>query len=165
MINPIVLSVWLALTIGVAIPAFFAIWSRRTTRARGLAVGAFLLASPVAAGCLASALGWPIPVLNGVTAPAGDWTILGNKMIVGRGIYLLIDVSDREPKYVVLPWSKELSEKLQDLMNKGEVPQLVVPPFEFSWNQKETDIQPMPQPKWLPDKPPAPPVNRYERHV
>lgn len=156
------ISAWAVVTLIIAWMATLAIWSRTPKKARGLSVASFIVASPIAAVAIGAALGNPIPLVNGITSPAGEWTVLGVKMIVNRGIYVLIDNSDAEPRYFVLPWSNEMADKLQDMLDKGEQPMVTVPEFEWSWDQHPPTFQPAPQPKILPDKPREEP-RRYER--
>lgn len=152
----------LMITLLLAIMATIAIWSRRgPARARGLAVVAFVLASPIAAGALGMSLGWPVPLYSGLTAPAGEWVVLGVKMVVGKGIYVLIDDGDI-PRYYSLPWSNEMADKLQDMLDKGETPTITVPEFEWSWDRHPPTFQPLPQPRVLPPKPREEP-RRYQR--
>ena len=82
------ITAWLVLTFILGLLAVLAIWARGVSRARGLSVAAFLIASPIAAAALGSALGWPVPLFKGINSPAGDYMVLGAKLIVGKGIYV-----------------------------------------------------------------------------
>jgi hypothetical protein len=161
----VVITIWFVLTCLLGLSALIAIWARRPSRARGLSILAFIAASPIAAAALGAALGWPVPLINGVNAPEGTYSVLGSKIIVGKGIYVLIDVGG-EPRYYWLPWSQKESKELQEGLNKagkdGGV-QMTIPPFEWSWDQHQT-FQPLPQQKVIPDKP-KPQVQHYERSI
>lgn len=158
------ITAWLAITGLLGCLAVIAIWARRVTKARGLSVLAFLLASPVAAVALGAALGHPVPLINGINAPVGHYGVLGAKMIVGQGIYVLIDMGGI-PHYYWLPWDKDKAGKLQDAINRagkdGGI-MMDIPPFEWSWDQHQS-FQPLPQPKMLPDKPKPEEPMHYER--
>jgi hypothetical protein len=156
-------SSWLALTIVLGVLASFAIWARGYSRARGLAVVGFLLASPAAAGALGYSLGWPVPYVQGVTVPPGKHPILGMKLLVGKGIYLLLDIGEEEPRYYSLPWSATDAQKLQEGMDEEASQGVVVKPFEWSW-ERRPQFYADPQPKMMPDKPQqeAPPVYSHE---
>lgn len=162
------ITVWLVITGILGIIATLAIWSRGITRARAWSVAAFLLASPAAAASLGFSLGWAVPLVQGVTLSAGEHTILGAKMIVGEGIFLLMDRGMDAPRYVYIPWNEETAKKLQDaLEEKGEegTAGMKVKPFEWSWDQGPPLFYADPQPKMLPDKiEPAPPPT-YESEV
>lgn len=152
----------LIITFVLGVLATLAIWSRRgPARTRGLAVVAFVLGSPLAAASLGMSLGWPIPLYSGLTAPAGEWVVLGVKMVIGKGIFVLIDDGD-VPRYYSLPWSNKMADKLQDMLDKGEKPMVTIPPFELSWDRHPPSFQPMPQPRVLPTKPREEP-RKYER--
>lgn len=149
-------TAWLLITLALGGLATIAIWARGISRARGLAVLAFLLASPVAAAALAMALGWPIPLIEGITVAEGKHPVLGAKMIPDVGIYVLLDIGDGAPRYFSLPWSPPAADKLQQAMDEGaegDGTGIDVPPFEFSWDRREPKFYANPQPKVLPDKP------------
>ena len=152
------LTAWAVLSAILFMGALIAIWSRRNTRWRGMAVLAVLISVPMSAAAIGYALGWPAPLLK-ITAPTGDWVILGDKMIRGQGIYLLIDIPGGEPRYYRMPWDDEEAKKLQELKNKKQGAMLR---FDPSLEQF-AEIHPLPQPKFMPPKrqPSAPP--RYER--
>lgn len=155
------ITAWLGLVIVLGVLATVAIWARGYTRARGLAVAGFLAAMPIAATALGASLGWPIPLINGITAPEGDWPVLGAKIIAGEGIYVLIDAGD-EPRYYYIPWDQDTAEDLQGMMNNQEEMRVIIPPFEPSWTIHPPTFQPEPQPPILPDKPEEE-TPRYER--
>lgn len=155
---------WLALTVILGVLALIAIWARGYSRARGLAVLGFLLASPVTASALGYSLGWPIPYVQGVTIPEGKHPILGMKLIIGEGIYLLLDIGDGQPRYYSLPWSASDAEKLQDGMDEEADVGVISKPFEWSW-ERRTQFYADPQPKVLPDKPQPERAPVYEQQI
>lgn len=147
-----------ALTAILLVAALLVVWSRKTTWLRAAAIPLALLAAMGAGVATISTLGFAVPLINGVTAPAGKIVVLSAKMIKGVGIFATLDLPD-VPRLYWLPWDTKMAEKLQEAQNapdSGGVT-MTVPPFEFSWGQPSPDFQPMPQPKFLPDKPPAPP--------
>jgi hypothetical protein len=158
-----VAPIWVVITLAMGFVASFAIWSRRPTWLRGLTVGAFLLSAPITAVALALSLGWPVPLINGLIAPAGDWSVLGSKMVVQKGIYVLLDTGET-PRHYVLPWDREMADKIQELQEEenGGV-MMKVPPFEFSWEKrKPPEFYALPQMKVLPDKPQQQAPKRFE---
>lgn len=148
-----VISTWVVLTLILALAAWVAIWSRRPVRARIMGVLALLAGSPVAFFSLALCLGWPMPLIAGVTGPDGKFVVLGHKLIANEAIYVLIDVGD-VPRHYVLPWDQGSAKKLQDAQDKGEGMTVTVPPMDLSWERREPlSFHELPQPKVLPDKP------------
>lgn len=169
-IPPAIIAMWLLLTLFLGIVTTSAIWSRQLTRARGFTVLAFLLVSPITLATLAYSLGWPLPLVNGITKSEGEYNILGVKLVVDKGIYLLLDDYEvEEPRYYVIPWSKELADKLQELMeqNEGSPEGLIarIPPFEWSWDNYDLEFDVLPMPKWLPDKPVEAEPFRFEDSI
>src|SRR3546814_2633343 len=119
-----VAPIWVVITLAMGFVSSFAIWSRRPTWLRGLTVGAFIASAPITAVALALSLGWPVPLIGGLIAPSGDWSVLGSKMIVQKGIYVLLDTGDT-PRHYVLPWNREMARseehtsELQSLIRKS----------------------------------------------
>lgn len=151
------ITAWLILTLCLGLLASLAIWSRRPTHARGLAVASFLASMPLAALALAMALGWPIPYWPGVTVPEGDHQLLGHKLVEGVGIYVLLDVGD-VPRYYSLPWSIATAEALQKSQEEGSEGEhgMHVPGLEWSWDSGEPQFWAAPQPMMPPKQATAP---------
>jgi hypothetical protein len=87
-------------------------------------------------------------------------------MIVGQGIYVLIDVGG-VPRYYTMPWNKQKAQQLQDSMNRAGKDGTVtmdVPPFEWSWDTHET-FNALPQPQVLPPKPQQDKPLNYDRTI
>lgn len=158
-----VVTIWLVITALFAIISSLAIWSRGLSRARGLSVAACLVFSPVSAVALGFSLGWPLPLL---AAPAGEYRVLGVKMIVSKGIYVLLDFSDGEPRYYWVRWSRQAAEELQKAMESQESDgvEMKIPPFEWSWERRPS-FHPLPQPKVLPDKPRQEAAPKFEQSI
>jgi hypothetical protein len=82
--------------------------------------------------------------------------VLGSYMLEGRGIYLWLLLPETgEPRYYVLPWEQKIANALQKAIEdnaqqhgSGVVMQL---PFERSWDKRQPEFHPLPQPK-LPEK-------------
>jgi hypothetical protein len=148
-----VISSWIVLTVILGACAWVAVWSRRPTRLRLLSVAAFFLSSPVALVSLAVCLGWPVPLIGGVTGPSGDYLILGSKLMPNEAIYILIDLGNA-PRYYVLPWNQDVAKQIQDAIDNQSQMQVTIPPYEMSWERrKPLSFHELPQPKVLPDKP------------
>lgn len=153
---------WLGLVALAAILAILAIWARRETRIRIAAVAMFLAAAPASLGALWLSLGWPVPIITGVTAMPGEYLVLGSKMIAGDGIYVLIDAGGSVPRYYRIPWSKGIADRLQDLLDGGGAGVIMkLPSHERSWDQSPPQFWALPQPKALPDKLPGEPGPRF----
>ncbi|HKY87625.1 MAG TPA: hypothetical protein VJL90_12755 [Pseudorhodoplanes sp.] len=155
---------WLILTGILGLSASLAIWARGASRARGLAVLAFVLATPISGAALATALGWAIPYWPGITVPEGEHPLLGVKMVEGEAIYILLDIGDGEPRYYRLPWSIETAQKLQSAQEgageDGEVG-LKVPPFDPSLDELGPMFYADPQ-EAMPPKPVQPEAPHFE---
>jgi len=159
------ITAWTVITLICAALAIMVVWARRPTRARAVAVLLLVLTLPVTAFLVSVPMGWGVPMVPVLTSPGGDYRLLGAKMIVGKGIFLLLDFGDAEPRHYRLPWDREMADRLQNMFddpnNEGVKVQI---PFEFSWNTKP-QFHPMPRPKILPDKlEPEPPV-RFNREA
>lgn len=138
--------------------ALLVVWSRRVNWVRPLAIPLALAAASISAGIIGSTLGHAVPLIAGVTAPAGEVTLLSAKLIEGDGIYVTLD-SPGAPRLYWLPWSKEMAEKLEEMLSNPDSAGVMttIPPFEWSWDLNEPSFQEMPQPKVMPDKPPEAP--------
>lgn len=149
---------WLIIVALLGLSASIAIWSRlqKRSRARGLSVLAFMLAAPAAGGALAATLGYPVPLVHGLNLPAGDHTIIGAKIVIGEGIFVLVDRGADEPRYYRLPWDEKTASQLQEALDgrgEGGEAGMHVDPFEWSWDVHPPQFWAKPQPKVLPDKP------------
>lgn len=148
-----VISSWIIITLLLGAAAWIAAWSRRQTKARVLAILAFLSGSPIALFSLALCLGWPIPLIGGVTGPSGDFIVLGQKLVANKAIYVMIDVGN-VPRYYVLPWDQNAAKKMQDAADKEAGMMVTIPPMEFTWERrKPLSFHELPQPQVLPQKP------------
>jgi hypothetical protein len=147
------ITAWLVLTLCLGLAGIIAIWSRRPTRARPLAVAWLITASPLAAVALAMALGWPVPYWPGVTIGQGEPQLLGHKLVEGVGIYVLLDVGPGAPRYYSMPWSTKTAEALQkageEAGDEGEHG-MHVPALEWSWDESEPQFWSQPQPMMEP---------------
>lgn len=148
---------WLAITAALGGMASLAIWSRKLTRARGLSVAAFLLASPLAAIATAQALGWAIPYWPGITVPPGKHLLLGHKLDEPRAIYVLLDIGDGSPRHYSLEWSTKTAEAIQKAAEEGAEGEhgMHVPTFEWA-------VEPSPPQFWAAPQPMMPPKAQQE---
>ncbi|MHB1087052.1 MAG: hypothetical protein ACYCZ0_04885 [Minisyncoccota bacterium] len=135
--------------------ALLVVWSRRVRWMRSLAIPLAILASAASAATVACTLGNAVPLIGGITAPAGGAPLLSAKLIPGDGLYLTLDLPVA-PRLFWLPWDKKMAEDLQEMLSNpnNAAVVMVVPPFEWSWDTSDPTFQPLPQPKVLPDKPP-----------
>jgi len=156
-------TAWLAITLLISAMALIVVWARRRTFYRALAVTIAILSAPAAALALASALGWAVPMVPVLTAPGGDWQVLGAKIAQGEGIFVLLDTGGGEPRHYRLPWNQKLADRLQDILDdpdKGGI--MLKIPYEPSLDTNAAQFWPLPQPKALPDKPPQPKARHFE---
>lgn len=131
--------------------ALLVVWSRKDIpMIRALAAPSAVVAACVTALTIGNTLGFAIPLVAGVTAPAGDAPLIAAKLAPGKGIYVTLDLPG-EPRLFWLPWDKEMAQRIQDLMEEGGVV-ATVPRFEWSWDLSPPEFGPLPQPEWLPDK-------------
>ena len=157
-------------------------WARNDHPARWVALALFLASAPLAGATFGKALGHHRPIvvhallsgLDAAMARRGAYRepvkgiaamLLGHKMVEGVGIYLYLD-QEGEPLPLVLPWSQKAAQELQDALDEagptGGV--RVEIPFENWLNQPEVPtFRPLPQPKFLPDKPRGAPPVQVER--
>jgi hypothetical protein len=111
---------WLFLSTALCTITSLAIWSRRPTRARGLAVIALLAIVPISGGLLASERGWPVtPLPLLADLPEGEMTVHGVSLVPEAAIFLMLDVG-QGPRLFALPWNAEAASKLQRLMEGRE---------------------------------------------
>lgn len=69
----------------------------------------------VAAFCVYLPLGKPISF----APPAGDYTVVGAKIVVNVGIWVLLDDGKSEPIYFRLPYSNQTANQLQAAMDSA----------------------------------------------
>lgn len=148
------------LTIILLAAALITVWSRKNIHAiRAAAIPFALVAAMAAASVLAITMGYGVPLVAGVTAPSGDAMLLSAKMAPGKGIYITLDLPE-QPRLFWLPWSREMADKIQEMLDNPENGgvKVTVPPFEWSWDTNPPQFLPLPMPKFLPDKPPEAPA-------
>ena len=143
-----ILLAWTALVLILGASATLAIWARGLTRARTLAVLAFLLSVPVSGMALVLTLGYPLPYYPGLTISAGDHIVLGAKLEEGVAIYLLFD--GPIPRYYRLPWSTDTAQAVQDAMEQSarqgtKGARATVLPYDGSLDDRPPVISPLSQ--------------------
>lgn len=147
-----------------AVYAAVAAKGQRWMRALAVAVG--LAAVPAAFYAESEALSKPKPVaLEWWLRTAPEATVLGASLREGVGIFLLLQLSEvPEPRYYVLPWSRELAEQLQEALREAEEGGSVQmrAPFEPSLDPKEPKFYAPPQPT-MPQKRRPPEPKRFEQ--
>lgn len=139
-------AAWLILTLVLAVMAWTAIWARRPTRARELAIGILFPAVVIAALAVMSGLGKAVPYIAGLTVPSGRHVVLCFKLDEGRAIYVLFDGDP--PVYIRLPWSLGAAQALQDAAEKARRgnplghAEANVPPFDASLDRQPPQFLP-----------------------
>lgn len=114
------MTAWLALSLCFAVSASIAIWSRRPTQARGLAVIALLAVVPLSGGLLLVQRGWAAPIVPYLAdLPSGDITVHGARLIPEVAIYVWLEV-DGEPRAFRMPWNAKAASELQRAMEAGK---------------------------------------------
>ena len=107
------ITAWLALTLSLAAVTLFAVWSRRDTHNRTMAVLALLVAVPVAF-CV---LRVPLGIADSDTPPMGKYAIHGARIDVDVAIYVLVSPEGGIPHHYVLPYSQKAANALQQAMD------------------------------------------------
>ena len=142
----------------IAACAFTAIWSRRDTRGRALAMALFVIGVPTVAAASVEMLGHHKPQWAAWNLPAGDHLVLSAKMVQDVGIWLYLDLGTPEPFPLALPWSNEQAQAVQEA--KDGAPEGMEGQFLISVGDGEDDGQegewvahPIPQAPAPPAKP------------
>lgn len=144
--------------------AWMAIWARRQTRARHVAMALFVLALPGIVVAAVETAGFPKPLawaweLNGID----DLRVLSAKLIQDEAIYLYVDVDAGAPRSYSMSWNNEEASKIQGLMDgaKEQNGQFMMQ-FEWSWDTNAPQFHPLPQPVIPLPKPEMAPTPRFE---
>jgi len=105
----------------VALLASIAIWSRRRTPVRALAVLLTALFIPIGYLAATALLSQPKPMHHEwFKRHVDEATLLGVSVREGEAIYLWLRLDDSlEPRYYMLPWQQQLAEKLQNLIDEA----------------------------------------------
>ena len=144
---------------------FFTIYARRDTMARLLSVATLVLIVPPLLAEHVGALGNPLPASVATYMPwrkPGHMQVLGSKVVIGKGIFVMLDSGGGTPLYLQLPWDKDVAKQLQDAEDSsggaifsGGTDDKGAP----SWNTRPQFL-PIPLPPMQPPKarPPAPKI-------
>lgn len=161
-LHPFTYTLWVILAFLFALFTMIAVWSRRPTYLRSWSIIALCLSLPVSAVSVISVLGKPIPLFQGLTTPSGDFKVIGVKMVVDQGIYLLLDTGNY-PIFAAIPFDRQKANKIQEMLDNPDTRdtmRMTIKPYEFSWEMRQPpEIYADPQPKVLPDKPHETPQN------
>ena len=147
-----------------ALLSAIAIWSPRRTFIRTLSVILVALLVPLGYLGVTELLSRPKPMEHEwFKRHVDEATILGVSVNEGQAIYLWLRIEDSfEPRYYVLPWRRQLAEKLQNLIDEAMQEQAVVK-LKNPFSRKSFDnlgsmsiniIRP-PSPPMKPPPPPA----------
>lgn len=110
---------WLGLSTALCTITSLAVWSRRPTQARGLAVAALLAIVPLSGGLLLVQRGWAAPVVPYLAElPEGEITVHGARLLPEVAIYVWLEVNG-EPRAFRLPWDAKAASELQRAMEAG----------------------------------------------
>ena len=143
-----------------------AIWSRRETRVRGLAVLGFVFILGALGPASLETLGWHRPHWAAVRLN-GDVVVLSFKLVRGEAIYLYVDAGPGQPRAISLPWSDKKAQKFQDKqrlsLRQGHKGKFRMRFFSDLWSPKTPEFVTPPPLRVRPPKPPAPSPPRYLR--
>lgn len=143
-------EVWVILALLNAGLTAVAVWARRPTWFRGLAVAGFLASFPISGFALASSLGWATPVIPLITIVGADYDVIGVKLVPEEAIYVMLDTG-AEPRLYRLPWNADQASQLQGMLDNPDSGEAVLTvPGELSFDNAPS-LWERPQPK-LPDK-------------
>lgn len=110
---------WLTLCLALSAITSIAVWSRRPTQARGLAVIALLAVVPLSGGLLLTQRGWSAPLVPYLAElPEGDIVVDGVRMVPGESITLTL-YADGLSRLFELPWDEKVASKLQRMKEGG----------------------------------------------
>ena len=113
--------IFIALLAVTALLATIAIWSQRRTPVRTLAVVLTALFIPIGYLTVTELLSQPKPMQHEwFKQHVDEATLLGVSVRENQAIYLWLRLDDSlEPRYYVLPWQRQLAEKLQNLIDEA----------------------------------------------
>jgi len=117
--NTLIFSSALITTI-LAVSTYIAIWSRKPTNARLLALVLLIPLGLLGAGSAGINLGHPSICFAGYNIPTGKLDILGFKVIKDDIIYLTLDTGGREPFTCSTPYSNQKAERLEGDKRSGK---------------------------------------------
>jgi hypothetical protein len=153
-------AVWLTLAVVAlfAAAAWLAIWSRRDTWARPVAVVLFLAAMPTIALAAVESLGWHRPIALVWDLDQGEYRVLAAKMVQDKAIYIYIDDEARvEPRPLLLPWDNDTANAIQRALDgapdgsEGEFMMSYEPSIDMTGQQfHAVPPEPAPPPKDVP---------------
>lgn len=112
------MTYWLIQSLVISAIASIAIWSRRPTAARGLAVVAFLASMPITGAAMLRQAGWPVEPIHYLAEIPDDATVSGVSLVPNVAIFIMVDI-DGEPRLFRLPWNAEQANKVQRMLEKG----------------------------------------------
>lgn len=115
----------IVLTVILSISTYIAIWSRKPTNARLLALVLLVPLSLLAVGANGINLGNPSRCYAGYNIPTGKLDILGFKVIKDDIIYLMLDTGGREPFTCSVPYNTNKAESLEGNKRAGNKSKLL----------------------------------------
>lgn len=116
--NSLIISTVLITTI-LAVSTYIAIWSRKKTNARLLALVLLIPLGLLGFGSAWLPLGHPSICYSGYNIPTGKLDVLGFKVIKDDIIFLTLDVGGREPFSCSIPYRNQDAERLEGDKRSG----------------------------------------------
>ena len=155
---------WFAMFCLIGGSTLLTVWAREDTFVRRLAMYLFFLSIPAFGLVVSQTLGWHKPYALTWDLPIGDSRVLANKMVLDEGIYLYLDDHEREPRPIVLPWSNEMANEIQKLIEEAAPDSngQFMMRYEPSYSTSGPMFHPMPQPPALLPKPQQPEAPHLE---
>jgi hypothetical protein len=151
----------------VATLGLISIWAPRRLAIKGTALATVVLFLPLAYASLIDLLSRPKPVdLEWWLRHAAEATVLGSQVQENQGIHLWLQLTDvPEPRGYVLPWNRDMAERLQAAQREaeqqgGELRMRL--PFEPSLEDREPMFYAQPQPALPPKDSVEPPPELYQ---
>lgn len=150
---------FLAMVAGIGALGVLIVWARRSWLVKAQGIAAVLVLLGVSYLALADLIGRPKPIALEWLADGREVDVLAAVPIEGVAIYVYILTEGfDEPLSIVIPWSQQAAQQLQDAQEKAEGEKgeggegRVKMRFEYSLDPQEPMFYPMPQ-QALPPKP------------
>lgn len=145
------ITAWIILTATFTMIASWGIWARSDNdKFRGLSALGLFLGSIVSAVAIVVSVGWSVPCVSGMTAPAGKYYVIAFQALPDDKIHLMLDVPEG-PRLCYIPWSTDNAERLRKGQEEGNGSEARIPGIIGDGEPSELQIWPVPP---QPDGPP-----------
>lgn len=151
-----------------AAAAWLAVWSRKDSWARPVAVALLVLGVLVIPAAGLQSLGHHRPLPLAWELTPGDHRVLAAKLVQDVAIYLYLDDPARaEPWPLVLPWNNAMADKIQKMQDgaEGDAKGQFLMRFKPSLDFNAPQFHAIPQPPMMPEKPRQEPVPHLGQDV